>query len=682
VSQTDNTSSASGNAIIPQCLRGPAFRFVPFQIKESGAKAPATGTPPEVMRDGYPWDDPVITRCLERGGHAALILGDGRVEADCDVKVGIREDGSNTATYTVVSGAALYEKLCADAGIAVPETFEVSTPSGGKAVIFTQDAAHPLRHGAIGEHRELEIRTGERKYRVVAGPGYVPNDSAMMPAPLRIAVEGQMAAASASPGDGGGDYAQGGENNAMFVAFKALGQIGMNEAEARRALLAFNIALDSPMDEDRLLSTALREGFFGPPEIPPGGMEWAARVTVEGGHAEFWDARPELRYIHDLARARRVSPQAVLGAVLERVIMKVDPKVVLPPLVGSHASLNLFIALTGKPGSGKGGALQVATEVVPEVYTAGLGSGEGLLHQFTHWDAEAKEYVQHRVAAMLTAEEADTVKALKDRSSSTILPTLRSAWMGERLGFAYADPTKRLHLDRHAYRLCMMLGVQPSRAGFLLDDAGAGTPQRILWFSANDPDAPAVQPDEPKPWVWKEWEPARGLVLGGLETLPVCEAIRSEVDADRIARVKGRATQLLEGHAMLAREKAAAALAILAQRTSVGNEDWQLAEVLMSMSRSTRTVVEEAVAEARATESKARGQADGYRSAAAEDVRVRAAIARVAARLLRLLGEGSAARSELRKRVAQRDRQWFDEALQSLIDSGRARRNGSHITAA
>jgi hypothetical protein len=64
-------------------------------------------------------------------------------------------------------------------------------------------------------------------------------------------------------------------------------------------------------------------------------------------HAEFWELTDTLRHTRDFARARRVSPWAMLGVALARVVATVPPSVQIPPLVGGRASLNLYIGLVG-----------------------------------------------------------------------------------------------------------------------------------------------------------------------------------------------------------------------------------------------------------------------------------------------------------------------------------------------
>ena len=99
---------------------------------------------------------------------------------------------------------------------------------------------------------------------------------------------------------------------------------------------------------------------------------------------DLWTARPILAHVRDFARARRVSPWAVLGVVLARVCTATPPFVVLPPLIGARCQLNTFVGLVGPSGSGKDAAARAAEDAVPvgPIDTAGVGSGEGIAHQF------------------------------------------------------------------------------------------------------------------------------------------------------------------------------------------------------------------------------------------------------------------------------------------------------------
>lgn len=219
-------------------------------------------------------------------------------------------------------------------------------------------------------------------------------------------------------------------------------------------------------------------------------------------HDEFWTSRPELAHLRDFARARRAAPWAVLGCALTRVVAHVEPFVTLPPIIGGDASLNLFLGLVGPSGGGKGAAEAAAKDAVrftrlletPPV-EAGVGSGEGIAHTYLRYvpgkKGEPGTVEQHNTRAIFRAPEVDTLAALKGRQGSTLLPKLRDAWIGDALGFAYADVTRRLDLRAHQYRLCLIVGIQPNRAAVLLDDADGGTPQRFLWLPTMDPHVPA-----------------------------------------------------------------------------------------------------------------------------------------------------------------------------------------------
>lgn len=211
----------------------------------------------------------------------------------------------------------------------------------------------------------------------------------------------------------------------------------------------------------------------------------------------FWTSRETLTYIRDLARARMVSPYALLGAVLARRVATIPPHVVLPPVVGTKASLNIFVAQVGLSGSGKGVALGLSAEAFPgsdlaSVPQVGAGSGEGIGHLFAHREGKNKELVRHETRVLLTVEEIGTLGAVGGRQGATLMPELRKAWSGEPLGCAYATPEKNLPIGRHTYRLCFVAGVQPALGGVLLDDLHGGTPQRFLWLPATDPH---MQPD-------------------------------------------------------------------------------------------------------------------------------------------------------------------------------------------
>lgn len=396
--------------------------------------------------------------------------------------------------------------------------------------------------------------------------------------------------------------------------------------------------------------------------------------------AEFWTRRPALSHIHDFARARRVAPWATLGAVLARVVAATDPNVQLPPTIGSYASLNLFVGLVGRPGGGKDAARKVAFEALElgreyEVQPFPLGSGEGLSHMFMRESKEGPE--QYNTRALVVVGEIDTLTALAKRQSSTVTSQLRQAAMGEQLGFFYVDTAKRMLVPEHRYRLCLIAGIQPKRAGGLLAEADGGTPQRFVWLPADDPDAPDDAPPCPEPllWVPPAWhESGVGRHAGGMYRVP----IRIPADAEKtivaahLARIRGQG-EALDGHALLTRLKVAVALAILEGKYDVDDEDWQLSEVVMAVSDRTRAECERVLAEDSRAQNQQQALAEAARTIVIEEHVAAAAIGRVSGVIKRVLARsdgGWRTGAELRRAVAGRDRPHVDASLSALVLAG------------
>jgi hypothetical protein len=460
-------------------------------------------------------------------------------------------------------------------------------------------------------------------------------------------------------------------------------------------------------------SVPLRElvkAFAFGPEIAATKTDDQARAEV-GGHMHrdhpiggeyFWSSRPALTDLQRFARSRRVGPWAVLGHVLARAVAGIPPTVVLPPLVGSYASLNLFVALVGPSGAGKGGAGGAAADWLttePPTFTATLGSGEGLAKMFAYKQrvkGNAGPWIQTglRASVVFDAPEVDNLTALTTRSSSTLLPQLRSAYSGEELGFSYADPAKAVRLCAHRYRLCLTLGVQPGRGKALLEDADGGTPQRFIWLPTDDMDAPDELPESSAVHKLGRWphQPVGRLLSSSvapealldtplenaaLQVLGAPDAAREAIDSHRVAVLRGGEVDPLDGHRLLCRLKVAAAFMRLDGRTNeITEDDWRLAGIVMAVSDYTRASVSRTLQVKATAENASRGRAEGLREIAkTEVVEIEHVerLQRVADNIARKLKDsgGELARGVLRKMISHRDRPLFDEAEDLLIDNGR-----------
>lgn len=446
-------------------------------------------------------------------------------------------------------------------------------------------------------------------------------------------------------------------------------RIGLGEAEIRATMAsAENGARENPRDRQPVSFDGLKRAGGGAVPTPP---------VDSATSSEFWTARPSLALLHQFARARLVSPWALLGVELVRVAAAVRPFVVLPAITGSYASLNTYIALVGPSGVGKDAAIAAADDAldVGPVVKVGVGSGEGIAHQFARYVKPNSEKgiaggLEIQTASVIfEAAEVETLTALKQRNASTLWPEFRKAWTGAALGFAYVAPEKRLRLPAHSYRLGLIVGVQPERAGPLLGDDDAGTPQRFLWLPAIDSAAPDLTPDQPTPMQWRPsaWPTAQP---NGRVALAVCPVAVETIRAARLARLRGDG-HALDGHALLARLKAAALLDILDGHQEITEDGWQLAGTLMAVSDATRAGVAQVLASQAARANRERGEAEGERAAIVSGKVENAAVKRVANTIWRKLGTDWTSHSDLRNMVAARDRRdHFEPALDRLAEAG------------
>ncbi|USC18467.1 hypothetical protein KZJ41_28245 (plasmid) [Rhodococcus sp. 11-3] len=392
---------------------------------------------------------------------------------------------------------------------------------------------------------------------------------------------------------------------------------------------------------------------------------------------DFWTRRPVLTHVLEFARARRAGPWAVLGIILARAVTATEPNVQLPPIVGGPVSMNLFVALVGPSGGGKGAAEGAARAAVRfadhngidvDVPTFTLGSGEGLARTFAEpSERELEEGASRCTRAMFAVAEVDTLAALGSRTGSTLLPELRKLYSGEQIGFQNANRATRLVINAHDYRACLTMGVQPAKAGALIHDADGGTPQRFLWMPVGDPDAPDVRPTEPAPWTVKAPRWGYDPVY-----LDVPGQARREIDRHRLAVLRGEPVDPLDGHRMLSRLKVAAALAILDGRSVVADDDWALSGIVMAKSDQTRAGIERTLAEQTRKANRARAEMDAERAVITDEAKAAGEVARVRKQVLAKLDRapGGMARGELVRGLKAGLRGHLDDVLAELLAAG------------
>ncbi|MGC3953419.1 MAG: hypothetical protein QM804_04055 [Propionicimonas sp.] len=414
-----------------------------------------------------------------------------------------------------------------------------------------------------------------------------------------------------------------------------------------------------------------RPGEYAPPVDPPEELE-ALASDDQPRVGTLWDQRPVLGHIRDFALARMCSPAAVLGVVLLRALAVIPPAVALPPLIGGPGSLNLFVALVGPPGAGKGAAESAGAAAVHlgDVYTTTVGSGEGIAHQYAH--RERGEVIVDRDSVLFSVPEVDALDAIGSRLGATLMSQLRSAFSGEALGYSYADQSRRLPIPRHSYRLGMIVGVQPEKAKALLDDADGGTPQRFIWLRATDPQISSTPPQAPEPVTIAplNWGTVPYDIHSGLRILTVPDCVRTDILEAHAARARGEG-HALDGHALFAREKVAQALAVLEERLTMTEDDWHLAGDIMRLSDHTRTATEAAITRAQTARRAAAIDYQVQIQLRADDSAHQRKVERVARLIAKRVGNAPDTQlpaNRLRKSIDSGSRDVFEEALTLAVD--------------
>lgn len=455
----------------------------------------------------------------------------------------------------------------------------------------------------------------------------------------------------------------------------------------------------------RQAARTLRLAGYGTPPTTPSAAPSANReapAALEGGGGalalvqtateDLWGRRPILGAIRNIAWERMVGPWAVLGGVLAQVACRIGPHMQLPPIVGGNASLNVFIGLVGPSGAGKDAATAVAAEllgVAGRIPTKKLGTGQGIDASFTA-QSQKEGPIQYNDVALFTIAEIDSLAAHSQMNGSTLMSTLREVYTGSALGAHYADKFKRRPVGQHRYRAAVLAGIQPTRAGTLLDDADGGTPQRWIWLPTNDdnPDPPSrrlVAPARDHWWTdYEVWVPNgenpddEPIAPKEPTLVGVCRTAWDTIRASRAAVLRRSLTEQAEGlggHALLTKLKVAALLGFLDGRSSVNEEDWELAGIIMTRSEHTRGICQDEMSKKHRQSSVARGKSRAVQAIAEqeeaeslEEKKTERLVGKIVKKLQDCAGE-TMTRGKLNA-WAGRDRKQLDQALEQAIEQG------------
>lgn len=351
-------------------------------------------------------------------------------------------------------------------------------------------------------------------------------------------------------------------------------------------------------------------------------------VTAEEQGGSLFDATPVFRHIRQAAHSRGLRAPMVLQNVMARILLEVPPGWMLPPTVGAKASLNLFFASVGVSSAGKSTSTELAGELLGLVgmeqdrQILPVGTGEGMADSFLDYDNKIDGMPQllPNPARMFTADEVETLNQLVDRNGSTLSSLLKTAGTGGTIGQANAKAGGRNRIvPRGQYRMTMMVNVQPSMAGPLLEGEKSGLPQRFLWMSAEDPDAPRSAtedfPDYPGPLNWEM--PGDG---DAYRLISYPEEVRLQVIQAHLDEQHRTDGGKMEGHLNLTRLKVAEIFALLHGETDISMQWWELAGRFVKESVKAIEMCKEAVAAEATQENIRRAKAAGYAQVVQQEV--------------------------------------------------------------
>lgn len=395
---------------------------------------------------------------------------------------------------------------------------------------------------------------------------------------------------------------------------------------------------------------------------------------VEQAQHRIFDATPILQHIRQAAHSRMLGSGAVLANVLGRVLAEVPPGVVLPPTIGSEAPLNLGFAMVGQSGDGKSATYKCGAEVLglrQNHLETGVGSGEGLIEAFLEEQTvpDPRDPTKTvKVKGLVTppsrifhVDEVEHLTKASGRDGATIMSILRTALTGGSMKSANATAERRRSVDAGSYRLIVYIGVQPGLSGALLNDADAGTPQRLLWISTVDRTVPLEPPEWPGSLEWA------GVVLYAQDYhVQYPKHIKDLLIRQRYDRVHGQGDPL-ESHLMLTRLKVAAALAFLHDEMDITDQWWTIAGHLMEWSKLEQQRCRDSLNKTKVDGYVKQGQAEAIKQQASEDQRLK----NVEAGLLRAIEKTPGVSwSAARHSIRANNRELAEDALESLVAAG------------
>ena len=394
---------------------------------------------------------------------------------------------------------------------------------------------------------------------------------------------------------------------------------------------------------------------------------------------------PGLDKVAKAAKTRDVNPWGVLGAVMAWVAVDIPPEVTTLGEQQGKGTFNLFVALCGEPGAGKGRTMQLASDMVRREIRGNfvtaefnkpmrgpVGSPEGMISVLRPRTAaeDEDEDNQPPELARVIFEVAEINRLYGERRAqeSTQEGTLLSMWSNENVGVLRKKEQDTLAVEAWSYRACFLVGAQAKWVHRLAGETSDGLAQRWLYL-------PVATTHVERPQLGKKrnaakveiptidipaevWNATKPVVIDNY----VQYALELQAYFLRKADAEKRPVDPFNVHRAYNQARVAAALAVITRgRLEVSPEAWHLAGVVMDVSDLTRARI---VREYEHHERRDRVEAAADRAGINDDAVIKAAETKIVKVLER--SKGYVPHSELRRSMSRPQREVLDTALDNL----------------
>ena len=398
---------------------------------------------------------------------------------------------------------------------------------------------------------------------------------------------------------------------------------------------------------------------------------------------------PGLDKVAKAAKARGVNPWGVLGAVMAWVAVDIPPEVTTLSEQKGKGTFNLFVALCGEPGAGKGRTMELASDMVRreirsnfvtaefnKPMRAPVGSPEGMISALRPRTAAEDEDEDNQppelARVIFVIDEMNRLYGERRTQESTQEGTLLSMWSNENVGVLRKKEQDTLAVEAWSYRVCFLVGAQAKWVHRLAGETSAGLAQRWLYLPAATTHVERPQLGRKRNTAEVEvptidipaevWNATKPVVIDNY----VQYALELQAYFLRKADAEKRPVDPFNVHRAYNQARVAAALAVITRgRLEVSPEAWHLAGVVMDVSDLTRARL---VREYEHRERRDRVEAAADRAGINDDAVIKAAETKIV-KVLKDNG-GTMPGGKLRNTLSKPQREVSEQAVNNLKQSG------------